>query len=367
MELSSEWRRIAFPHTVCPMPRGTPGVLLLQLGTPDAPTPRALRRYLRQFLSDRRVIDLPVPLWWVILNLIVLPRRPARSAELYRRVWTDGGSPLLVTTRAQADKLRALLQRSGDDIPVAVGMRYGKPSIASAVEALIDAGADRLIAVPMFPQYAGATTGSAVEELLSVIGRCRVVPPVRVVPPYGDDPGYVEALASVARDALGRAEHQPDHILVSFHGLPARYVAEGDPYQRECETTFARLAEALPWPAERMTLVYQSRFGSEPWLRPYADETIRALPSRGVRSVAVICPGFTADCLETLEEMGMTNRELFLEAGGESYQLIPCMNDDDRWIAAMQLLVIREGVGWLSSGEKAGRVDVPTTHSGSME
>jgi len=349
------------------MSRGIPGVILLQLGTPDAPTPRAVRRYLREFLWDRRVIDLPRPLWWAILNLIVLPRRPARSAELYRRVWTGAGSPLLVTSRAQAMKLRARLERPGRAVHVAVGMRYGSPSIASAVDALLEAGADRIIAVPMFPQYAGATTGSAVEELLTVLARRRVVPPVRVVPSYGHEPAYIDALAAVTRDALTSAARQPDHLLVSFHGLPARYVAAGDPYQRECETTFARLADALSWPAERMTLAYQSRFGSEPWLTHYADETIRALPARGVRSLAVICPGFTADCLETLEEMGMTNRELFLAAGGESYQLLPCVNDDDRWIAAMESLVSREGTGWLSSGEKAERADVPTAYSGRME
>jgi len=363
MELSSDWRLVRLPRTVCRMSRGTPGVLLLQLGTPDAPTPKALRRYLREFLGDRRVIDLSRPVWWVILNFFVLPRRPARSAALYRRVWTDAGSPLLVTTRAQAGKLRARLERLYGTVPVAVGMRYGTPSIASAVGALLDAGADRIVVLPMFPQYAGATTGSAVEALLSAIGRRRVIPPIRVVPPYGDDRAYIDALAAVARDALARADRPPDHLLVSFHGLPARYVADGDPYQRECEATFAALAASLGWPVERMTLAYQSRFGSEPWLQPYADETIRALPARGVRSLAVICPGFTADCLETIEEMGMTNRELFLEAGGESYQLIPCVNDDDRWIAGMASLVAREAAGWLTDNA----LTCQTAYPGRME
>jgi len=343
------------------MPRGTPGVLLLQLGTPDAPTTAALRRYLREFLSDRRVIDLPRALWWPLLHLVVLPRRPARSAALYRRIWTDAGSPLLVTSRLQASKLRdRLTLAAGRPIPVAVGMRYGTPSIASAIDALVESGADRIIAVPMFPQYSSATTGSSVEALLAVLGRRRAIPPVRIVPSYPADAGYIGALARLARASLARMERQPDHLVVSFHGLPARYVAGGDPYQRDCETTFATLADALGWPAERMTLAYQSRFGREPWLQPYADETIRALAIKGARSIAVMCPGFTADCLETLEEMGMTNRELFLEAGGDAYELIPCLNDDERWIDALHALVAREGTGWLSGEEKTWRGDAPT-------
>lgn len=351
------------------MSRGRTGVLLLQLGTPAAPTPRALRRYLRQFLSDRRVIDLPRPLWWVILNLLVLPRRPARSAELYARIWTDDGSPLLATSLAQQRKLERELERlSGSRVPVRVGMRYGAPSIATAVDALLDAGADRILAVPMYPQYAGATTGSSLEELYARLGRRRVVPAVRVVPPYGDDPLYVDALAAVTRDALSRLESRPDHLVVSFHGLPARYVALGDPYQAHCEETFGRLAAALPWPAEHMTLAYQSRFGSEPWLQPYADETLRTLPGKGVRSVAVVCPGFTADCLETLEEMGMTNRELFLEAGGDRYHLVPCVNDDQRWITSLARIVAREAGGWIGmlSGSGASREQGPVAQSGGV-
>lgn len=324
------------------------GVLLLQLGTPDAPTPRALRRYLREFLSDRRVIDLPRPLWWLLLNLVVLPRRPARSAHLYERIWTEAGSPLLVTSRQQAARLQEqLIASTGEPIPVALGMRYGNPSIASAVDALTADGVDRIIVFSMFPQYAGATTGSSLEELFQVLGRRRVVPSVRVIPPYGGDASYVEALAAVTRDHLARLDPQPDHVVISFHGLPERYVREGDPYQQQCEETFEKLRTALAWPADRMTLAYQSRFGREPWLQPYADETLRSLRDRGVRSVAVVCPGFTADCLETLEEMGMTNRELVEREPGDAYALIPCVNDDARWIAVMAGLVRSEGAGWL--------------------
>lgn len=330
------------------MPRGRLGVLLLQLGTPEAPTTPALRRYLRQFLSDRRVIDLNRALWWLILNVAVLPRRPKRSAALYRRVWTAEGSPLLVTSRSIASQLRATLEtRLGEPVAVDVAMRYGEPSTSRAVEELLRQGVDRIIALPMYPQYASATTGSSLEELFAVLGRRRVVPPVRVVPPYYTDARHIEALRVVTSEALAGLPFEPERIVMSFHGLPARYVAEGDPYQAHCEGTAERLASAMGWARERVLLVYQSRFGREPWLQPYADETLKALPARGVSRVAVLCPGFTADCLETLEEMGMTNRELFLEAGGSEYHLVPCLNDHPAWIEAMTSIIEREAAGWV--------------------
>lgn len=330
---------------------GALGVLLLQLGTPDAPTTPALRRYLRQFLSDRRVIDLPRAIWWPILHLIVLRRRPARSAELYRRVWTDAGSPLLVTSRAQAAALQQRLQaRASGRVVTAVAMRYGNPSTEQAVEELMQQGVDRIVALPMYPQYASATTGSSLEELFAVLAKRRVMPPVRVVAPYFDDPGYIDALAAVARDELARAGALPERVIVSFHGLPKRYVDLGDPYQQHCEATTRRLAAALGLPDERVLLVFQSRFGREPWLQPYADETIEALPARGVTRVAVVCPGFTTDCLETIEEMGMTNRELFMRAGGRAYVMLPCVNAHPRWIDAMAGLVGRDAADWLQPG-----------------
>jgi len=329
------------------MRHGRIGVVLLQLGTPDAPTAPALRRYLRQFLSDRRVIDLNRVLWWLILNVAVLPRRPKRSAELYRRIWTSEGSPLLVTARAQAAGLAAALEaRLGCRVPVVVAMRYGEPSTSRAVQALLAQGVDRLIALPMYPQYASATTGSSLEELFNVLGRLRVVPSLRVVPPYYDDPAHIEALRAVTAESLARLSFEPERVMVSFHGLPARYVAEGDPYQTHCEATVERLASAMGWPREKILLVYQSLFGREVWLQPYADETLKALPAQGVTRVAVMCPGFTADCLETIEEMGMTNRELFLAAGGSEYHLVPCLNDHPAWIGAMASLVEREAAGW---------------------
>lgn len=329
------------------MRRGRLGVLLLQLGTPDAPTPSALRRYLRQFLSDRRVIDLNRTLWWLVLNLSVLPRRPRKSAALYRRIWTAEGSPLLVISRRQAAALEEALEtRLGEPVPVAVAMRYGHPSTAQAVQQLLADGVDRIIALPMYPQYASATTGSSLEELFAVLGRLRVVPAVRVVPPYYDDPAYIGALKAVTESTLARTPFTPDRIVISFHGLPARYVAEGDPYRAHCESTAQHLADAMALPPEQVRVVFQSQFGREEWLQPYAEETIRSLPEEGVRTMAALCPGFTADCLETIEEMGMTNREFFLAAGGTDYVMVPCLNDDPAWIEGMARLVEREAAGW---------------------
>jgi ferrochelatase len=322
------------------------GVVLLQLGTPDEPTTPALRRYLEQFLRDRRVIDLPRALWLPLLYLRILRTRPAQSAALYRRIWTPAGSPLAATTSRQAALLAERLNRSGSPaVQVVVGMRYGNPSIASAVDALAAAGSERILAFPMYPQYASATTGSSLEELTRVIAARRVVPAVRIVPPYYEDPAYVGALAAVARECLGT--WTPDHTVISFHGMPKRYAASGDPYPQHCEATARTLVEAMRWQAGRTTLAYQSLFGREEWLRPYSNETLKALAARHLDRLAVICPGFTADCLETLEEMGMTNRELYEREGGGEYRLIPCLNDHVAWIDAMETIARRELQGWM--------------------
>lgn len=321
------------------------GVLILQLGTPDAPTPAALRRYLRQFLWDVRVVDTPRPLWWLILNLLVLPRRPAKSARLYASVWTPEGSPLAVGTQAQADALAARLGLSVDTPPrVAVAMRYGNPSIESAIESLLARGCDRLIAFPMYPQYASATTGSSLEEVFRILGRRRVVPALRVVPPYFDDPAYIGALVDSARRHF--SGWVPDHIVLSYHGIPRRYAQLGDPYPSQCEATTRAFAEALGWPADRLTQSYQSLFGREEWLRPYTDETLRALATRGFDRLAVFCPGFPTDCLETLEEIGSLGRKQYQDAGGGDYRLIPCLNSDPAWIEGMAAIVNRELQGW---------------------
>ena len=322
-----------------------PGVILLQLGTPDAPTSAALRRYLRQFLTDRRVVDLNPALWWPILYGAVLTRRPARSAHLYQKVWTPQGSPLLVTTVAQARGLEERLSdREGDRIPVTVGMRYGQPSIAHAVEELLGQGVDRILAFPMYPQYAGATTGSSLECLYRELGARRVVPSVRVVPPYYADPAYIYALASVARASLASAD-TPGHFVISFHGIPKRYADEGDPYPVHCAETARLLSAALGWPAPAVTQSFQSRFGREEWLRPYTDETFVALGKKAA-SIAAICPGFTTDCLETIEEIDMTGRKSFMAAGGRAFHMIPCLNDAPVWLDAMATLAGRELSGW---------------------
>jgi protoporphyrin/coproporphyrin ferrochelatase len=320
------------------------GVLLLQLGTPDAPTPGALRRYLHEFLRDRRVVDLPRAQWLPILYLGVLPRRPARSARLYQKVWTADGSPLAVITQAQADGLASRLRSDNSAVQVAVGMRYGRPSIAAAVDELVAAGCDRLVALPMYPQYASATTGSSLARLFDVLGSKRVVPSVRTVPPYFEAPEYIDALAASVRDALG--DWRPDHVLVSFHGLPKRFTDLGDPYPYHCHATARALAAAMEWPSHCVTVSFQSLFGREEWLRPYTDQTLRDLAARRIPRLAVLCPGFTADCLETLEEMGMTNRELYGRARGREYRLVPCLNTHPVWLDAMAAIVRREMRGW---------------------
>lgn len=332
---------------------GPIGILLLQLGTPDAPTSAALRRYLHEFLRDRRVVDLPRALWWPILYGSVLPRRPARSARLYRKIWTCDGSPLAVISQAQVDGLSTRLQ--DEDVRVVIGMRYGGPSIAAALDELTAVGCHRLIVFPMYPQYASATTGSSLERVHRLLAERRVVPSIRTVPPYFEQPNYIRALAASTRAALGAWE--PDHVLVSFHGIPKRMADAGDPYPDHCRRTAAAFRRAMAWPAERMTMSFQSLFGREEWLRPYTDETLRALAARGIGKLAVVCPGFTADCLETLEEMGMTNRELYERAGGGEYRLVPCLNTHPEWLDAVADLVRSEMAGWISSRRRSSGRD----------
>jgi len=323
------------------------GIMLLQLGTPSAPTTAAVRRYLREFLSDRRVVDLPRALWWPVLYLAVLTRRPPKSAHLYQKVWTEQGSPLMVTTTAQAERLGAALSAAtGTRVPVVVGMRYGTPSIRAAVVTLMLAGVDRILAFPMYPQYAGATTGSSLECLYRELATHRVVPSVRVVPPYYADPAYIDALAAVARASVAAAATPPDRLVISFHGIPKRYAELGDPYPVQCRETARLLTQALGWPEDAVTQSFQSRFGREEWLQPYTDATFEQL-GRAKASIAAICPGFTADCLETIEEIGLTGRKSFLAAGGRAFHLIPCLNDAAPWIDAMAAMAARELRGWI--------------------
>lgn len=324
------------------------GVLLANLGTPHAPTPRALRRYLRQFLSDPRVVELSRPLWWVILNFFVLTTRPRRSARLYKRIWTAEGSPLLVISRRQAAALEeALASRVGSPVRVALGMRYGSPSLATALAELRRAGCQRLVVLPLYPQYASATTGSTVAAVFAELSRWRWVPELRTVSSYHDHPTYIAALASSIREVWS-AEGEPERLLLSFHGIPRRAFLAGDPYYCHCQKTARLLAEALEWPDARMAVAFQSRFGRERWLEPYTDLTLRRWASEGVASVDVVCPGFAADCLETLEEIAETNRELFQRAGGGRFRYLPALNDRPDHIAALAELCLDHLQGWVT-------------------
>lgn len=326
---------------------GKTAVLLVNLGSPAAPTRKALRTYLREFLNDWRVIDLPRWQWWPILYGIVLNTRPQKSAHAYREIWWEEGAPLLVITGRQTDKLRKILQAEGHngDVLVDYAMRYGEPSISSRLQAFAQAGVSRLLVLPMYPQYADPTTASVFDGVAIALRRQRNLPEIRFVRDWHDHPLYIAALAASVR-AHFATHGEPDMLLLSFHGEPVRYVEEGDDYLRHCQRTVQLLAQALDLPQERYRLVFQSRFGTEEWLKPYADEEIARLAQAGVRHVSVICPGFSADCLETLEEMAMGNRELFLKNGGERYDYIPALNDDDAHIALLAELVKRHMSGW---------------------
>ncbi len=322
------------------------GILVTNLGTPDAPTPAALRRYLGEFLADPRVVEFPRTLWWVILHGVILRLRPRRAARAYQRIWTETGSPLLVHTRQQATALQdRLTTRLPGPAQVALAMRYGRPSIAQGLETLRRAGARRLLVLPLYPQYSASTAASTFDAVVDVLKTWRWVPELRLVMHYHDDTAYIAALANSVR--AYRAQHgEGDKLLFSFHGLPRRYLVQGDPYHRQCHKTARLVAAALDLPAERWQVVFQSRFGREEWLKPYADHTLRSLGEAGLRRVDVISPGFSADCLETLEEMAMQNRDLFLKAGGQDYHYIPALNAGAEHIDMLTGLVERHIQGW---------------------
>jgi ferrochelatase len=320
------------------------GVLLVQLGTPDAPTSPALRRYLKEFLSDPRVIEVPRFRWWFILRLFILPFRPAQSAAKYRRIWNEQtGSPLLHITRLQTDALQRLLP----DVPVRFGMQVGNPPVADVVREMVQGGVERLLVLPMYPQFSATSAGSAYDSVFKAVMRLRRMPAVRVVPPYYEHPAYLDAVTAVIREDLARLPWEPEHYLLSFHGIPIKYAQRGDPYATHVKRTTARLIERLGWPRDRWTQTFQSLFGRDRWLRPYTEETLRRLAGRGVRRVFVAMPGFTTDCLETLDEIGYEAREAFRHAGGEELRACPCLNDHPAWIEALRTLVRQEGQGWL--------------------
>lgn len=322
------------------------GVLLVNLGTPDAPTPRALRRYLAQFLWDPRVVELPRPLWWLILHGVILRVRPARSARAYAKIWSAEGSPLLVISRRQRDALQgALDQRLPGAAVVELAMRYGRPGMGEALAALRRAGVRRLLVLSLYPQYSATSTASVFDAVVDELKTWRWLPELRFVNQYGIDAGYIQALK-------GRIEgHWAGHgrgerLLFSFHGLPQRCLMQGDPYHCQCHATARRLAEALGLDQAHWQVAFQSRFGREQWLRPYTDQVLRDWAGEGVRSVDVVCPGFAADCLETLEEIAIQNRDVFLNAGGERFAYIPALNDEPAHIQALSALVLRHMRGW---------------------
>lgn len=322
------------------------GVLLTNLGTPAAPTRRALRTYLHEFLSDPRVIEVPKAVWWFVLNGIILNTRPQKSAKLYRKIWTDEGSPLLRISCKQQQALQIALEKNiAGPVKVALAMRYGEPSIKNGLEELRQAGARRLLVLPLYPQYSAATNASTFDAVSNVLQRWRWLPDFRFISHYHDEPGYIQALAQRIRahwDNEGRA----DRMLFSFHGIPKHYFTAGDPYHCECHTTARLLAEELGLPADQWQVSFQSRFGPREWLRPYTDELLKEWGQEGVKSVQVVCPGFSADCLETLEEMNIQNRNIFMQAGGDRFTYIPALNDQPAHIEFLADLVCRHAHGW---------------------
>lgn len=315
------------------------GVLLCNLGTPDAPRTSELRRYLKQFLSDPRVVEVPRLIWWLILNLIILRIRPRRSAKLYKSVWTEGGSPLLVHSQAQVNGVKTLLDEKYDsDIPVVLGMRYGNPSIESAINDLTEQNVREITILPLYPQYSGATTGSTFDAVADVFKKTRWVPQLNFVGGYHRSEAFLDALcASIKRHI--EAHGQPDKLVMSYHGTPQSYLKKGDPYHCLCHQTTRLIVEKMGLDKEKVMTTFQSRFGREPWLQPYTDKTLEAMPEDGIKHVAIMCPGFSSDCLETIEEINMEARESFLHAGGEQFHYIPCLNDDPEHIEALASIV----------------------------
>ena len=328
---------------------GKIGVLLVNLGTPDDTSYWPMRRYLKEFLSDRRVIEVNPLVWWPLLNLVVLTKRPKSSGHAYQSIWNEelNESPLRTITRSQAVKLGDALSALDGRIRVDWAMRYGNPSIASRLDALKAEGCDRILVAPLYPQYAAATTATVNDKAFEALMKMRWQPAIRTLPPYHDDPVYIDALAEETERALAGLDFEPEVILASFHGLPKDYVEKGDPYEAHCRETVRLLKARLGPLGEKLRLTFQSRFGRAEWLQPYTDETVRALGDQGVKRLAVITPGFTADCVETLEEISVQNAEFFREHGGECFAALPCLNDSPAGMRLLEHLVRRELSGWV--------------------
>ena len=317
------------------------GVLLTNLGTPDAPDPKSVKRYLGEFLSDRRVVELPAIAWQPILRGILLNTRPKKSAHAYGLVWSDEGSPLAAITRRQA---QALTDAFGEGVIVDYAMRYGNPAIADRLAALKDAGCERILIAPLYPQYCAATTATANDKAFAALAGMRWQPAIRTLPPYHDDPAYIAALKESIESQLAGLDFVPERIVASFHGMPKRTLELGDPYHCHCQKTARLLSEAMN---RELIIAFQSRFGPAKWLGPATDETLEALPAQGVRKVAVVAPGFSADCLETLEELAIRGRESFVAAGGTDFAYLPCLNDGAPGMAMLRTLLHRELQGWI--------------------
>jgi protoporphyrin/coproporphyrin ferrochelatase len=331
---------LALPADHVPVRAGRVGVLLVNLGSPDAPDVPSVRRFLREFLSDPRVIEIPQFIWQPLLNLLILNVRPRTTAANYAKVWMEGGSPITVYTQRQAEALQV---RLGSGVNVDWAMRYGTRSIGERLASLMAAGCDRILLAPMYPQYSAATNATVVDEAARVLADMRWQPAMRTLPPYYDNPDHIAALATSVRDGIAALDFTPDLIVTSFHGMPLRTLEAGDPYHCHARKTGRLLQEALNLPVR---VTFQSRFGRAEWLKPYTDDTLLALPGEGVTKIAVVCPGFAADCLETLEEVAMEGRDEFLEAGGTHFAYLPCLNASDTGMAMLEKLVRRELAGW---------------------
>lgn len=338
------WQKQQLPADHPPVRSGGVGVLLVNLGTPDAPTPSAVKTYLAEFLSDPRVIEIPQLVWQPILRGVILNVRPKKSAHAYQQVWTEKGSPLAAITSEQAEKLQA---RLGDGVQVDWAMRYGNPSIPDKLQAMMDAGCERIVLAPLYPQYSGATTATVVDKAGEALGQMRWQPSLRVMPPYHDEPAYIAALAADLGAQLNALAFQPEVLLLSFHGMPQRTLDLGDPYHCHCMKTARLLEAALARPHIRMVTTFQSRFGRAKWLEPATDTVLEAEARNGTRRLAIAAPGFSADCLETLEELAIRGREQFTEAGGEDFAALSCLNAGEEGMTMLETLVKRELAGWI--------------------
>ncbi|MBY0532922.1 MAG: ferrochelatase [Xanthobacteraceae bacterium] len=324
------------------------GVLLVNLGTPDATDYWSMRRYLKEFLSDRRVIEVPRALWWFVLNVIILSKRPQAKGRDYDKIWNreKNEGPLKTITRAQSEKLAGSLVDK-KNLVVDWAMRYGNPSIASRLKMLQEQGCDRILAVPLYPQYAAATTATVADKVFDALKDMRWQPAIRIAPPWHDDPVYIEAVTGAMQAELAKLSWKPDVILSSFHGVPLEYLLKGDPYYCQCAKSARLICERLGMSDRQFVMTFQSRFGKDEWLQPYTDKTVEALAKSGVKNLAVVTPGFVADCLETIEEIGMENAGIFREHGGENFTAIPCLNDSDAGMKVIRHVVTRELSGWL--------------------